>query len=820
MKNCDHFLRALWLPLLFSFSQSADCQFIGPHVIEKDLVSQQDVTAADFDGDGDNDIITAFITDDRIAWYVNQGDTAFAPQQVLVPFATEPFFVKTADIDKDGDSDLLVYFSDEHTIYWYSNDGTGQVGPPQIASGSVEHFFSVVDMDADGYPDLLFHDPGGFLNYLFWSRNKGDGTFGPSTLLQDPIFHDANYELPMPIDYEQDGDVDFIIQSLSSDLYLHLNDGNANFTSQVLVNDVPFYGNIIPADLDGDADFDIILFSPGQLAWYLNKGAEGFELQPNFVSPASNFWMKIIDFDNDGDMDIHIDNAVPVGIEWWRNDGIANFEWAASLNTNISYANLYVDADGDTDKDLLYFDPYELGWYENLTGSPTISGFCYRDENQNGQKDSVEAVLRGIPVKIETLGTVSYSDAQGRYRFFAPQGDYILRAGDRDCWAVFPDTFYHKVAAGDFPAHNLDFGFVQTPAPQKIITGIISPSSRCFGTTPFWVTVENRSCDSVEGRFCIVLDSLTTYETADPLPDSIAGDTIWWNIKLMAPTALRSVYFIGELAGADYIGDTVRLRSYTFIQTAPGPWIAVDTSVYQSIITCSFDPNDKLVDPEAIPYDYEAAETELRYTIRFQNTGNDTAFSVVIRDTLDYWLDWSTLRPIGSSHPHYIEFEEFSGIAMFHFDDINLPDSTTNATGSQGFISFSARPLPGLAPGDSIRNGAGIYFDKNPPIITNFVKTVVSQPVGTTNENADDQFSVLISPNPATGQLRIVWLEPAAGNLWVRLTDMYGRVVHSGLAASGQNEYVCPLGALPLGVYMVGLHNGEKQLWRGKVVKQ
>ena len=40
----------------------------------------------------------------------------------------------------------------------------------------------------------------------------------------------------------------------------------------------------------------------------------------------------------------------------------------------------------------------------------------------------------------------------------------------------------------------------------------------------------------------------------------------------------------------------------------------------------------------------------LTYVVRFQNTGNDTAFNVSVRDTLDARLDYTTLETIDASH--------------------------------------------------------------------------------------------------------------------------------------------------------------------------
>jgi uncharacterized repeat protein (TIGR01451 family) len=68
----------------------------------------------------------------------------------------------------------------------------------------------------------------------------------------------------------------------------------------------------------------------------------------------------------------------------------------------------------------------------------------------------------------------------------------------------------------------------------------------------------------------------------------------------------------------------------------------------------SFDPNDK----RGFPLGWQdqhllERNQDIEYMIRFQNTGNDTAFLVVVRDTLPVaTLDPGTLRPISASHDY------------------------------------------------------------------------------------------------------------------------------------------------------------------------
>lgn len=140
----------------------------------------------------------------------------------------------------------------------------------------------------------------------------------------------------------------------------------------------------------------------------------------------------------------------------------------------------------------------------------------------------------------------------------------------------------------------------------------------------------------------------------------------------------------------------------------------------------SFDPNDKRGFPEGIGEDHLIfPETELEYHIRFQNTGTDTAFLVVIRDTLSSFLDLTTIRAGASSHNY--DWELLNGnVLKFTFDDIMLPDSNVNEATSHGFVKFKITQQPDNLPGTLITNQAGIYFDFNAPVITNMTTHLIA----------------------------------------------------------------------------------------------
>ena len=135
---------------------------------------------------------------------------------------------------------------------------------------------------------------------------------------------------------------------------------------------------------------------------------------------------------------------------------------------------------------------------------------------------------------------------------------------------------------------------------------------------------------------------------------------------------------------------------------------------------CAYDPNDKQVFPEGYSEEhYIANDTILEYLIRFQNTGNAPATDVIVRDTLNPHLDLSTFKLVVHSHSVFTTVDPTTREVEFYFQNIMLPDSVSNEPESQGLVSFTIRPETGLPLLTELNNTAAIYFDNNPPIITN-----------------------------------------------------------------------------------------------------
>ncbi len=196
-----------------------------------------------------------------------------------------------------------------------------------------------------------------------------------------------------------------------------------------------------------------------------------------------------------------------------------------------------------------------------------------------------------------------------------------------------------------------------------------------------------------------------------------------------------------------------------------------DTMTRCFTISNSWDPNHKDVYPTAIPQ----AGDWLTYTIEFQNTGTDTTYLVVVRDTLSPYVDASSFQYIASSHKAVVQL--FGNAMVFTFPKINLVDSATNAPLSEGWIQYKVKTNTNLTPQSQITNTAYIYFDINPAVVTNttttMLDTAATGPSGISH--ISDAGSIWLYPNPNKGSFTLQTSNATHSDYII--TDMLGHVI-------------------------------------------
>jgi len=203
--------------------------------------------------------------------------------------------------------------------------------------------------------------------------------------------------------------------------------------------------------------------------------------------------------------------------------------------------------------------------------------------------------------------------------------------------------------------------------------------------------------------------------------------------------------------------------------------------------------------------------------VRFQNTGNDTAFNVVIIDTLSASLDLNTFEVIASSHPVQTELKP-NGIVTFRFHNILLPDSNVNEPASHGFVRYTVHALPGLPANTVITNTAHIFFDLNEAVAPNTTtNTMVYVIPVSVYEPTVQNGSAIIFPNPFDETAMLKFYNPGNEIYTLRIFNTVGEMIRELKIHSG--EIIIRKQSLVAGIYFYSLKDGYgKNSFTGKFV--
>jgi PKD repeat protein len=362
-----------------------------------------------------------------------------------------------------------------------------------------------------------------------------------------------------------------------------------------------------------------------------------------------------------------------------------------------------------------------------------ITGVVFTDLNGNCVKDTNEDVIPYVIVDLSPGGATA-TDSNGYYSFRVDTGSF-----DVDLFPIRFKSFLcpaggsHQTSFASYKhLDSLDFAMKTDTVVDLEVEAYHYPVK--VGRNSYhYFNVYNNSNLPRSGTVTWKYAPIFQVQNFYPSWASYNGITreISWNFNNLLPGRWLTFAAQVTLSSGVMLGDTFT----NVVQVLPiiGDSIpANNTQIMHDSVRGPFDPNDKQVSPQGIgPVGYiEQGEQEMNYTVRFQNTGNDTAFHVQIRDTIDInVLNALSFQRQIESHPYRLNIEDDS-ILVFDFDNIQLPDSTTDFDNSEGFVKFGMRHKNTLPSGTQIRNRAAIYFDSNAPIITNAVlNTIFAYPV-------------------------------------------------------------------------------------------
>ncbi|MBD2211246.1 VCBS repeat-containing protein [Nostoc linckia FACHB-104] len=327
------------------------------------------VYAADVDGDGDLDVLSASRFDNTIAWYENNGSQIFT-ERIITTTADGAISVYAADVDGDGDLDVLSASVNDDTIAWYENNGsegfTERIITTTANTTTANGARSVYAADVDGDGDLDVLSASGE-DKIAWYENNGSESFTERIITTTAEFAFSVYAA----DVDGDGDLDVLSASVNDDtIAWYENNGSQGFTERIITTTADGARSVYAADVDGDGDLDVLSASANDdtIAWYENNGSQGFTERIITTTADAAFSVYSADVDGDGDLDVLSASTVDNTIAWYENNGSQGFTERIITTTADRARSVYAaDVDGDGDLDVLSASAFDdtIAWYEN-----------------------------------------------------------------------------------------------------------------------------------------------------------------------------------------------------------------------------------------------------------------------------------------------------------------------------------------------------------------------------------------------------------------------------------------------------------------------
>ena len=367
-------------------------------------------------------------------------------------------------------------------------------------------------------------------------------------------------------------------------------------------------------------------------------------------------------------------------------------------------------------------------WVVKLSTVNRIQGNVFIDINNNNIKDEGEPNFNEAKVNCTSAHlNTQVKPLDGQYSFTADTGSYITKVSlPNSYYTVFPDSAISTfVAPGS--RDTIDFAIHKTTDAKdySISLAALSPVRPGFGVM-YKISYANKGTDTLHNKTIqFIKDSRFNLGQTTPSFANVSGDTVTWNINSLLPGSNGEIIInmVAALPGEVNMGDSLLL--YALLDSTGDVNVSDNIDSVKQFVTGSYDPNNKQEDHSGLISLLEVQNADyFNYTIRFQNTGNDTAFTVIVRDDLDEKLDWSTFKMTSASHAYQLKIKDGKYLE-WKFNDILLVDSVHNEPASHGYIRYQIKPKASLNLGDEINNSASIYFDFNAPIKTNTQITTV-----------------------------------------------------------------------------------------------
>ncbi|MFG0252961.1 MAG: FG-GAP-like repeat-containing protein, partial [Phycisphaerales bacterium JB038] len=330
------------------------------------------VTSADFNNDGHLDI-AAVAAGGSVEVLLNDGAGVFTSSGVFA-VGVLPQNAAAADFDGDGNQDLAVVnqFDDTVSILLGNGDGTFAAAVDYVVVADATAI-SIADATGDGVLDFAVNS--GATGFLVILPGVGDGTFGASI----PLNYGLNVSDVQLADLDGQNGADLIYTVSSDDsIRVRLNQGGGSFGAEQIFSAGADPQDIAAADMDLDGDLDLAVANAGVLGGdaltvLRNDGSGTLTLLGDTDLPGAAVALQAADLNGDllPDLAVMLNTGETAAL---AGDGMGGFVVDATIAPFAGAPNRLTlgDFDGDGDVDAITADAqaHGLSFLANITPAP------------------------------------------------------------------------------------------------------------------------------------------------------------------------------------------------------------------------------------------------------------------------------------------------------------------------------------------------------------------------------------------------------------------------------------------------------------------